>query len=236
MFSWITGNEEEKEPEWAYEDLPSPATDDEFREVAAQTRSQIVPMLGSSEKWEAIEYDENPETKLWQMELEGTAYHPIKCTGVIRGASVEDVCFLFWDAPLEERQKLAPEIIDGGLVRVIDEGTLKVTQAKFGTPIGMSNREFLTVRCRENRDDGSVFIYGRSVNYKDVPFTDGFVRASVLNGHLFEPFQDGDQSGVRMTTVDLVDPKGWVPAAIVNMFKKKPAERLGKIQAKFIKS
>ena len=38
----------------------------------------------------------------------------------------------------------------------------------------------------------------------DVPFTDGFVRASVLNGHLFEPFQDGDQSGVRMTTVDLV--------------------------------
>ena len=30
---------------------------------------------------------------------------------MIRGASVEDVCFLFWDAPLEERQKLAPEII-----------------------------------------------------------------------------------------------------------------------------
>eukprot|EP01094_Clydonella_sp_ATCC50884_P024273 TRINITY_DN6041_c0_g1_i1.p1 TRINITY_DN6041_c0_g1~~TRINITY_DN6041_c0_g1_i1.p1 ORF type:complete len:242 (-),score=43.61 TRINITY_DN6041_c0_g1_i1:173-898(-) len=234
--SWLWGEQQAEGPavvEWKYDDLPTPTSDDEFRALAVACKQRIEPWIRGPEGWTMVDEDQATGVKLWEREVVGTEFHALKCSGIINYASVEDVVHLFWSASLEERQKLAPELLEGGVLRTIDEGRLKLSFARFQTPFVIANREFVSYRARENLDDGSIFLYGESVNCKERPFSPDAVRSVVLNAVLLEPIEDGGEPAVRMTSVDMVDPRGWVPAAIVNLFKKKPMERMGRIQSNF---
>ena len=54
-------------------------------------------------------------------------------------------------------------------------------------------------------------------------------RATTRNARLFEPIE-GKEGQYRLTLVDHVNPRGHVPGFVVNLFKKKAAEAIVKLQ------
>merc|ERR1712232_1385016 len=134
----------------------------------------------------------------------------------------------FTNGGLEERKKISPEIIEHEVIRIVDEDTKTyLSYSQFSTPMGVSNRDFLTLRSQIELENGSTLIVSQSVNYKDTPFKPSVIRGVTRNGRLFVPQPNGD---VLVTLVDHVDPKGSVPAFVINLFKKKAAEAILKLQ------
>jgi hypothetical protein len=114
----------------------------------------------------------------------------------------------------------------------------------------VSNRDFLTLRNVYPHDGDSVLIVSQSVNLEKKPFKANTVvssymgrqcsltqaqRATTRNARLFTPIE-GEPGSYRLTLVDHVDPRGNVPSFLVNMFKKKAAEAILKMDKIYGKS
>lgn len=67
------------------------------------------------------------------------------------------------------------------------------------------------------RQDGSAVLVCTSVNDAAVPLEAGFVRGEVrAEAWLFEPHASGDAARCRFTRAVCADPRGALPAVVVN--------------------
>lgn|SRR3989338_1270759 len=93
------------------------------------------------------------------------------------------------------------------------------------SPSPVSNRDFLNQRCwRALPDDGLWVIMNWSTAHSDYPEKKGFVRAqSILSGY---QIRRNPKGGCSFTYVTQTDPKGWIPAWVVNNIAGKLAPRV----------
>lgn len=103
--------------------------------------------------------------------------------------------------------------IEGIVHKQFDE-THQILQFKFKSPAMMvSNRDFVMARAVRTFPDGSILSNHVSVVYPGVDEVRGFVRGDVFaSGYHIVPTADG----CTCVYVVQIDPKGWIPSAVVN--------------------
>jgi len=216
---------------WSYPELCTPTTLEDFEELESSTFNAIVNHYRDSknEGWELLAVDKG--ISLSQKTVANSPYGIMKCSGLIEGANLQQLHFMFSDVSLEEK-KFTPELKEQFLLRDISP-SCKLIKSVFdsGTP-GISDRSFVAIRCTNRLSDGTEVIFGVSVNYIQQPFERQVVRATQLAGVFITPVPDSPNS-VFLTTIDFVDPKGWIPAFIVNFFKLKAIDRVKTIRKLF---
>jgi len=83
--------------------------------------------------------------------------------------------------------------------------------------IGISNRDFVNQRMWRVKDDNQWIIMNHSVIHTAAPEKKGFVRAnSIRTGYMIKKAE----KGCTLTYMTQTDPKGWIPAMIVNKVTK----------------
>mmetsp|Transcript_32165 Transcript_32165/g.54975 ORF Transcript_32165/g.54975 Transcript_32165/m.54975 type:complete len:231 (-) Transcript_32165:57-749(-) len=224
MFSW--GKQANKEPEWAYEDLPSPETTQDMMKVIEDEKHTRLAWINGIDGWSHFANHEGIDID--QLQLPNSPIHVVRAVGVLKNVDVHKMFESFANGGLEERQKVSPDILQHEVIEKVNgDETTYLSYSRFKTPMGISNRDFLTLRSQLHLDDGSTLIVSQSVNSKKKPFDSATVRGVTRNARLFEPISDTE---CKVTLVDHVDPKGHVPAFVINLFKKKAAEAIVKLQ------
>ena len=108
-------------------------------------------------------------------------------------------------------------------------------------PAIVPDRDFIWDQVALRLPTGSVLIAGKSVDdeeVSDVPSPKGHVRGSVLtSGYYITPrwSQDGEMEGSQIAFVVQADPKGALPAWVVNLVAPKQAHNVTRLR-KFLDS
>eukprot|EP00339_Tiarina_fusa_P015843 CAMPEP_0117023768 /NCGR_PEP_ID=MMETSP0472-20121206/17710_1 /TAXON_ID=693140 ORGANISM="Tiarina fusus, Strain LIS" /NCGR_SAMPLE_ID=MMETSP0472 /ASSEMBLY_ACC=CAM_ASM_000603 /LENGTH=205 /DNA_ID=CAMNT_0004729991 /DNA_START=70 /DNA_END=687 /DNA_ORIENTATION=- len=129
---------------------------------------------------------------------------------------------------LESRKSWDELFIEGNVVRELDDAH-QIIHFKFKSPSMMvTNRDFVMARAVKRNDDGVILSNHVSVVVDDCPDAKGFVRGDVFaSGYWIKPNGDGTST---VAYVVQIDPKGWIPTAIVNVVAKKQPLVLAKMR------
>ena len=228
MLSWLTGNDENNNNEWYYENIPTPMSKEEYVAIGEQALSEVMDVV-SSEGWNVLH--EKDGVLIEDKYVDGSDVTAIRVSTVLTNVNVDKIVQFIHSPTFEQRKPIYDKLIDHKIVEVV-EPWINVAHSKFTAPFGVTNRDFLAMRCLGKQEDGTFVIACRSINRSDVPFdNDNYVRGvSNSNIYVFPIQKEDGTSDVRVVSVDHVDPKGWVPTAVVNSFKATMGDWLIKLQ------
>jgi len=127
-----------------------------------------------------------------------------------------------WD-PILAQGKVIEDLPDGGQIQYILMHPVLV----------VSSRDFVYYTRMTQKENGAWVGASSSVSkHPAVPENKGIVRGDlIITGVCFEPhtFEDG-RTGTKFTYIGVVDPKGWLPHAAVNLALAKGAECVGHLR------
>jgi len=231
MFRKLVGGGDANSPkQWRYEDLPSPVTKEEMLEVLEAERKVRQEWLEGTEADGWKKFGAVDGITIEELPIAGSSVHVVRARGILSGVDLEKIFDDFTNGGLEERRQISADILSHEMIyQMEDHVDVYISYSSFSTPMGVSNRDFLTLRNLYRQDDGKYLIVSQSINYEAKPFQAGNVRATTRNARLFEPIE-GEERKYKVTLVDHVDPRGNVPGFVVNMFKKRAAEAIIKLQ------
>ena len=84
------------------------------------------------------------------------------------------------------------------------------------------------MRSIKRFNDGSCIIAIRSINDKNIPFDEKFVRGTCNYDVYVFPIKDSNDVGI--ICVSNINPMGWIPAYVINNFKNDSANWLLNMQ------
>ncbi len=168
---------------------------------------------------------------LEEIEVEGSDFLAYRTTALLHNVNIDDITRLVYDAEYDEKKKIADDLMSQ---RTIQEYPPKfsdkhmseshVCLARYSTPFGISNREFLAVKSLYKFESGIRLITVKSINMDSVPPDDDYVRGTsdcaITLIPVYEP-SSSSCSTVKIVNVNHIDPKGYVPAFLINMFKER---------------
>jgi len=149
----------------------------------------------------------------------------VKTEGTLK-VSPETAFALVSETSMDSRKRWDTELLYYNVVDTIADNIL-LTHVGFKTPFPVTSRDFCAIRC-STEEDGVRYIWGCSVISSAVPENaEGkFVRGMIIvSGFVFKPV-DGEPDQCLITNVNQVDPKGWIPAWVVNLGKGKSLARM----------
>lgn len=116
------------------------------------------------------------------------------------------------------------DLADWQVVNTVDEAArVFVVYSAHKTPFPVTHRELLYVRKTHRFPDGRIMIVGKSINDPQQMAREGRVRAVVLAGWLFTPI---DENKTRVVRIIQLDPKGNIPAFLINTHNEKTARAI----------
>jgi len=166
------------------------------------------------------------DVKIHLRQVEDSAVVMLRGVATIPG-SPEDILKCTED--LESRKQWDELFISGSVVKQIDDNH-QLIHFKFKSPsMVVTNRDFLMARAVRKCDDGVILSNHVSVvSDEDCPDCKGFVRGEVFaSGYWIKPNDDNTST---VAYVVQIDPKGWIPTAIVNIVAKKQPLVLAKMR------
>jgi len=219
MWGWLSGGAKE-----GGSDIPAPKSVEEFEKVAADTL-KLMLSYEPDDGWNELE--EREGFRLLDKIIEGSSSHLAKAKGLMPGTP-EKCLAILTDITLENRQKWDENLLFYNIPKQITD-SIALTHLAFSAPYPVTSRDFCSLRVIKKEEDGSYYVWGCSVVSDDVPESSEYVRGNaILSGWIFRPAEDGQCLAVH---INQLDPKGWIPAFVVNMSKGKAVERLIKIKA-----
>jgi len=139
-------------------------------------------------------------------------------------ADWETLFTIVQETRLEKRNEWDPEIIMYEVLAKITEN-IEVIHQGFRAPFPVTCRDFVAIRCRKLETDRKL-IFGTSIRHDSGPERTDFVRgAAPISGFLFERLPDKPKF-TRVIHIVQIDPRGWIPASVVNFSKAKTLERI----------
>ncbi len=99
---------------------------------------------------------------------------------------------------------------------------VRVTRTHFVAPFPVYPREFIDMRTWV--EGGDKIIFGaQSINFPESPWSADHVRGVSWNGIIMELLPN---KATRIVFMGYVDPMGWVPHAVIAVFRAKITERI----------
>jgi len=125
------------------------------------------------------------------------------------------------------------ELIEIKHLRTISEN-FKLYWTSYNAPYPVTQRCFITITWYVPPTETEAGIaLSTSVNYPDYKDESGFVRGcSRISGWIIQPIQHSPNT-CKVTRIIQLDPKGWIPAMIINSMKTKPGLHITNLR-KFI--
>jgi len=125
-------------------------------------------------------------------------------------------------------RKFDKDILQLNLIQEFKD-SMEIVQTVYSAPFPVAGREALVLRAGKKQEDGVYISVNSSINDARVPDTTGYVRAAVsVAGWIITPIEDGTKS--HCIRIAQIDPRGWIPPFLTNLFKRKTAEGLLDIQ------
>jgi len=212
----------------SYPECETPSSASDVQKLADKKLDALQALIKES-GWTNIDFPEASDIKV-ASKLTGEI-HAQMAQGKIN-APPKRVAEVAWTTDHSEIKKFDSEI---SAIKVVQEYSpdLKVYLSVHPLPFPLASREFLAIRSKRVNPDGSIFVWGCSINRSDVPQASGNVRGVIsVSGWIIEPADNGNSSTV--TRLFRVDPKGNIPTFAINMFKTKAGLGLNAVR-NFIK-
>jgi len=205
----------------------------ESRYLTKQDSEMIASFFDVAESpdWKpVVNYWGPATTKKYQMQKEGSPINMIKGTSSVKATAFEVFSLMDDRSKWEENMRIMDTMFIGGRVVETYDPHHGVCHAKFRTPPTITNREVVFVSLHCMMDEHTFITLAHTIVHKDVPDTPGFVRGEIMcTGYLAQDTQDGC---CNLVYIVQVDPKGWLPAWVVNICAADQADNVTRI-AKF---
>lgn len=210
---------------WSYEELQTPTTPTDYQTASRSFLDEMKGLLLSTD-WN--KESKTDGTTMESRSVPGSNVQMTKCTRTFNGVDkFGDFTDELYDSTLANKQRIYVDMLENKILHDAgDDGHVVLSQ--FKAPFPTAKREFVMLKSREVLDDGSHLITSCSINHEQAPFSSGFVRGAAKTGMLISPLYDADK--IRVTKIDYVDPKGWIPSFILNWVKGKSIENINKMQ------
>ena len=150
----------------------------------------------------------------------------MRATKILIGNDLDKMVRMLYEPSLEDRKKISTDFIDEEVIKTLDSNN-KLTMSRFSAPWPVYPREFLTLKTKRMLADDVYIVAAQSINYKSKPFSNKYVRAVVRTGMFIEKM---DNNRIKITRVEHIDSKGFIPLWIIDMKKGKVGERLTNMQ------
>lgn len=216
MFGLFGSSNSSANQEWEYVDLPSPQTTEEYEELASNTLDKRLRQINSS-GWSNLKTAEsNDGVSIETKPVEGSDIVMVRVRGTVNlrpGQTIDDILMTLHEPTLSQKKELYHSVVDYEILNRIDDRT-HISRTVAQTT-GISDREFINIRTYILQPDGSYLLGVQAINYKSFPFDAYAVRGTSNSGILIEEI---NESTAQITSVDHIDPKGWVPVFVVDSF------------------
>eukprot|EP01103_Thecamoeba_quadrilineata_P005016 TRINITY_DN14871_c0_g1_i1.p1 TRINITY_DN14871_c0_g1~~TRINITY_DN14871_c0_g1_i1.p1 ORF type:complete len:249 (-),score=49.08 TRINITY_DN14871_c0_g1_i1:131-838(-) len=218
FWSYLGATNENPTPE-----LPSPKTPEEYNHLIEE-KGELMYSIIEDPRWTKIDFLEDDgsvsDVELSDLVFENNPLTFVR-TRITYKISAERIFKLVQSKELEEIKLFDKDMTSMRILEDVSEN-LVVLFTTYEAPFPVATREFLVLRGGKKDAKGNYVSINTSIQYQDVPEEAGNVRG-VLNvgGWIITPL---DADSCRCTRVAQVDPKGWIPPFVVNLFKQKAAE------------
>jgi len=197
----------------AIPDTYKPATQEEF--------DSFLKECDSAEGWSVCYESDDSKVKVWDQKSDKSAINIIKLHAILKEVEAGVLYDVLHDP--EYRAEWDDNMVEGFNIEQID-ATNDVGYYSAKAPTGVSNRDFVNQRSWSNKDDREFIIMNHSVIHPKAPEKKGFVRAnSIQTGYLVRVRSEG---GCTLTYLTQTDPRGWIPAWLVNKVTKTFAPKI----------
>ncbi len=183
---------------------------------------QIMKHLNDSSGWVPMEVDaaKCPGVQAWKKAVEGTSVEMIKATGLVPGADAAALCDRIFSQTYAEKAKEDPSFIAEEVL--LEEGPSKVMYQVYSAPWPVSNRDLVFRRTKVVENGVHMQIdFSETHPSKPDPVASN-VRAHLMSVYRYEPAE----GGCIATWMVLMDPRGSVPAFVVNASSSKVPTRI----------
>jgi hypothetical protein len=106
---------------------------------------------------------------------------------------------------------------------------IHIAHSEFYVSSLVSNREFLILRFYEKLDNGCYFVCTKSIKRDNYPLprNNANVEGNAFRCVILKPLPDNK---IDLTSLDHIEPNGWIPDTIVNSFKSSANNWIIKMQ------
>jgi len=224
MWGWFASGEPS---EGLLPELPSPQSDEDFRNIVQQKMSNLFAVVASP-KWTPMDFNENgtpSDIKLWDLTTENESIGSVK-TEVTLPVNPITIFKLVQSIDITEVKLFDKDLFSVTLLKEFkDSLQCQIVQTVYTAPFPVANREFIILRGGKKEEDGTYLSLNCSINFKGAHEIPGHVRGvCAIAGWIIKPLEGGTKC--QCIRVAQVDPKGWIPPMVVNLFKWKAAEGL----------
>jgi len=207
-----------------YPEIPTVDKSEDLRTYLDKKFAEAQAMVDSPAGWTPIPLNE-PELRdiqLSERQTEGSPFMTIKVIGTIP-ASPTDLLAILSITDVETLKKWDVDLISYKIHAKLAEDLL-ITYATYHTPYPITHRNFVTVKGLKRLPNGTIIYGSSSVNHTDYPVDTNYVRGLVnLSLYVIQPVE-GNPKASQLIRIASIDPKGSIPAFVVNMFKTKAAK------------
>jgi len=209
-------------------EVPNITNDAQCQAICDALIARGDPVLQSTDGWAPVDHGEKslPTLKLWCKLLPGSPFMAVK-TQYTYDVPLEKMFRFFWDSDFSIRKQLSPELTHYSVVKEITP-TQKLIQMRMSLPFPMSSRESLLLTTYRREGDNKMYYYGVSCEHADVPADPGYLRAITLL--LVSSLEQVEANKTQVVTIGHADPKGWIPAWLINFMIKKQASQVKKLK------
>jgi len=223
MFSsWWSSSDEAPKP-LVYPECPSPTTKEDYITLC-QLKLKELKELMSSEGWNPVPFSEgdeipNSDIRLFDKESPDQPINCVKVSGSLP-ASPKEILELCRTTDISIINSWDTDLLTMTCVEDITDN-IKLIHSTYRAVYPVWPREFVAIRSWIEEDDGTCYSWGTSVNHTGFPEPKEHVRGVLLvSGWVIEPIP-GESGKSMCTRLVRLDPKGYIPSWILNLFKNK---------------
>jgi len=211
----------------SYKELENFSKENEISDYTKFQQKSYKKIMGwySDKSWTTVKTLDG--VLLEEKQYPGSNVNAVRATTELKNVDLKALIDLHYSATFAQKSKTDAELLDCKVLKTLNKN-MHIYYSAYLTPPLIGNRDFVSLRCHYRLEDGSDLITTVSINYKDKPFDSNYVRGVVTSAIMIK-LVDGDsrnKNRVSVKSIYHIDPKGLIPAWIVNSFKEKPARNL----------
>lgn len=211
------------------------------RALSPQDYKQINDFLSTADRsgWKPVSNMFGPKTtKKFMRQQEGSPLLMIKGVSPINSKAIDMFKFFSETDCWFDAMKIADAMFVGGKILEVHDAHHMACHAQFRAPPGITNRDVCFSGLHAMIDERTAVSIAVSVQRPDCPPAKNewkWVRSEILtSGYVARESSDG--KGCELIYIVQLDPKGWLPAWVVNIVAADQADNVTRIAKHFAKN